>query len=59
MSVDSDNLNRNVGAAIGMDGSKKIAYNLIRSLLLVSVPLFLFGVHSWKTCVVLVFVPSI
>ena len=47
MDAVSDNSNRNGGAAMGVDGSERIAYNLIRMLLLVSDPLLLFGVRSW------------
>ena len=42
-----DNSSRNGGAAMGLVGAEMIAYNLISRLLLVSNPLFLFGVRSW------------
>ena len=47
MAVVSDNSNRNGGAALGVGGAERISSNLIRGLLLVSDPLFLFGVRSW------------
>ena len=46
MAAASDKSNRNGGAAIGMCGAEKIASSLIRRLRLVSVTLFLFGIHS-------------
>ena len=58
MSVASDDSDRNSGAAMRMGGSEWIASNLIRRLLLVPVPLLLFGICSWKMCVVLACVPS-
>ena len=58
MATASDNSNRNGSDTMGMGGSERIDYNLIRKLLLVSDPLLLFSVHSWWTCVVLVCVPS-
>ena len=46
MDAGSDNSNRNGGAAIGMGGDERIASNLINRLLLVYVPVFLFGIRS-------------
>ena len=46
MAAVSDNSNRNIGAAMGVGGAERITSNLIRRLLLVSDPFFLFGVHS-------------
>ena len=46
MAVALDKSNRNGGAAIGMCGAEKIASNLIRRLLLVYEPLFIFGIRS-------------
>ena len=56
MSAASDNSNLNGGATMGMGGDKRIASNIISMLLLVSDPLLLFGICSWRRCVVLVFV---
>ena len=47
MSAVSDHSNINFGAAMRVGGSDRIAYNLISRLLLVSSPLFLFGVCYW------------
>ena len=47
MAAVSDNSNRNGGAAMGVCGSERIAFNLISRLLLVRDPLFIFGVRSW------------
>ena len=58
MAASSDKSDRDDGAAIGLGGAKKIASNLIRGLILVSVPLFFFEIRSWQTCVLLVCFPS-
>ena len=58
MAALSGKSNRNGGAVIGMGGAKKIASNLIRRLISVSVHLLLLGIRSWRTCVVLVCIPS-
>ena len=57
MSAASDNSNLNGGSAMGMGGDERIASKIISMLLLVSDPLLLFGICSWRMCVVLVFVP--
>ena len=58
VAVEFYNLNWNGGASMGMGGTEGIASNLISRLLLVSDTLFLFGISSWQTCMVLVCVPS-
>ena len=47
MDVAFDNSNRNGGSAMGMGGGERIASNLISRLILLSDPLFLFGVRYW------------
>ena len=58
MAAASDNSNWGGGAAMRMGEAGRIASNLISGLLLVSDILFLFGIHYWQTCVMLVCVSS-
>ena len=50
MDMVSDNSNRNGGAAMGVGGAKKISYNLIIRLLLVSGTLYLFSPFLLNVC---------
>ena len=47
MAAVSDDSNRNCGAAMEVGGDERISSNLISRLLLLSDPIFLFGVRSW------------
>ena len=58
MAAASNNSDRNGGVAMGMGWAERIASNLTKNLLIVSVPLFLFGIHYWRTCMVSVCVTS-